>query len=56
LQEAYVAAERVSEILEMELEQTGGTILMKPAVIEGSVLLRAFLYCVEKSGTQQKYA
>jgi ATP-binding cassette subfamily B protein len=37
LQEAYVAAERVTEILEMEVEQTEGTILLKPSRIEGEI-------------------
>lgn len=37
LQEAYVAAERVCEILEMEPEQTEETILLKPTAIEGEI-------------------
>lgn len=37
LQEAYVAAERVSEILEMEAEQSEGERLIKPEVIEGKI-------------------
>jgi ATP-binding cassette subfamily B protein len=37
LQEAFVAAERVSEILEMEREQPEGSRLLKPAALEGEI-------------------
>jgi ATP-binding cassette subfamily B protein len=37
LQEAYVAAERVSEILEMEPEQAGQTALLRPAAVTGEI-------------------
>jgi ATP-binding cassette subfamily B protein len=37
LQEAYVAAERVSEILEMEPEQAGKVTLLKPAALTGEI-------------------
>jgi ATP-binding cassette subfamily B protein len=37
LQEAYVSAERVSEILEMEPEQKAGDVLLKPVRIIGEI-------------------
>jgi ATP-binding cassette subfamily B protein len=37
IQEAVIAAERVSEILEMEVEQPEGTSLLKPASIGGDI-------------------
>jgi ATP-binding cassette subfamily B protein len=37
LQEAYVSAERVSEILEMEPEQTGEAVFLKPAALTGEI-------------------
>ncbi|MDR1352490.1 MAG: peptidase domain-containing ABC transporter [Treponema sp.] len=37
IQEAYVAAERVSEILEMEVEQAGTAALLKPVSIAGEI-------------------
>jgi ATP-binding cassette subfamily B protein len=37
LQEAFVAAERVCEILEMEPEQTGERSLLKPTTLEGTI-------------------
>jgi ATP-binding cassette subfamily B protein len=37
IQEAYVAAERVSEILEMEVEQAGAAALLKPVSIAGEI-------------------
>jgi ATP-binding cassette subfamily B protein len=38
IQEAYVAAERVSEILEMEPEQAEGAALLKPQSITGQII------------------
>ncbi|MDR3046091.1 MAG: hypothetical protein LBU51_00565, partial [Bacteroidales bacterium] len=37
LQEAFVAAERVSEILEMDVEQQDGLKFLKPTILEGEI-------------------
>jgi ATP-binding cassette subfamily B protein len=43
IQEAYIAAERVSEILEMEVEQPEGVSLLKPETLTGKLTLATLL-------------